>query len=227
MTWVAVGAAAVTGASSIYSANKAAGAQKSASNSAIEEQRRQFDALQANQQPYMQAGQNSLAALSAANGGDYSGFMNSPDYQYAKGEMQYGLDHGAAARGSLYSGGSQLDLMQHMNGLASQNLGAWRGSQMGLIGMGQAGAANVGAAGMGMAGNIGNAYNNTANAQGTAYGAQGTAFGNLAGAALGAWGGSGGGSSSYGGGSSAGSFGLPAPVAPYSATNYGSGGKYF
>ena len=84
MTWVAVGAAAIGAGASIYSGNKAAGAQKSASNMSIEEQRRQFDLMQGNLQPFMGAGTNSLANLQQANSGDYSGFMNNPAYLYAR-----------------------------------------------------------------------------------------------------------------------------------------------
>ena len=40
--------------------------------------------MQANQQPYMQAGTQALGGLSQLANGDYSGFMNSPDYLYAR-----------------------------------------------------------------------------------------------------------------------------------------------
>ena len=65
-------------------AEEAAGIQAGASQAGIAEQRRQFDMMQGNLQPFMGAGTNSLANLQQANGGDYSAFENSPGYQYAR-----------------------------------------------------------------------------------------------------------------------------------------------
>ena len=138
--------------------------------------------MQANQQSYIQAGNYGINGMQSLLGGDASGFKNSPYYNLGMEQAQYGIDHGAAARGSLYSGGHSLDLAQGLNNVFMNNIGQYTNGLQGLAGLGQASASNVGAAGMGMAGNIGNAYNNTANAQGTSYGAQATALSGLAGA---------------------------------------------
>lgn len=187
MTWVAVGAAAIGAGASIYAGNKASGAAKGASNANIAEQQRQFDQLQANQQPYMQFGQSQLGGLNSLMSGDYSGFQNSPDYQYARQQMIYGQDHSAAAHGRLNSGGYALDLAQGLNGLASQNLGNYRGALQWGANLGQNAAAGVGQAGQNMANQNSLSRNNTANAQGTAYGAQASGISSLAGAFAGAY----------------------------------------
>ena len=167
--------------------NKSSKAQASAGQAGLDYTKGVYNDAQSNFQPYMQAGQNGLNGLNQLASGSYSGFENSPDYLYARGQAQYGVDHGAAARGSLYSGGHNLDLANAMNGIASQNLGNYRNSLQWLGGLGQNAAAGVGNNGMQMAGQIGNAYNNTANAQATAYGAQGQALGSLAGSIAGAF----------------------------------------
>jgi hypothetical protein len=158
MTWgyVAVAAATVIGgAMQSHSAHQAADAQRHSGDAAIDEQRRQFDQLQQNFAPYLQAGQGGLNGLSALNSGDYHGFENSPDYLYARQQMTQGLDRSAASRGRLYSGGYGVDLAGHLNGLASQNLGNYRSSLQWLANLGQNSAAMQGQAGMGMANAIG------------------------------------------------------------------------
>lgn len=168
-------------------AGDAADAQAQASAQSIAEQRRQFDQLQANQQPYMQAGTGALSGLERLAAGDYSSFGDSPDYLYARDQMQQGIERGASARGALYNRGTDVDLARHLGGLASQNLGNYRGSLMGLASLGQNAAAGVGNAGMGMANSIGNlaGQQGAAQAQG-AYdkaNAWSNALGGLAGAA--------------------------------------------
>ena len=138
MGWV-TGLASV--ASTLYGghqARKAADAQKKASEASIAEQRAARDQAIGYQQPYMQYGQGmgGLAGLDRLNSGDYSGFENSPDYQYAREQMIYGQDHSASARGRLQSGGYAMDLAQGLNGLASQNLGNYRGSLQWGAGLG-------------------------------------------------------------------------------------------
>jgi hypothetical protein len=160
-------------------AKKASSAQQQASDAAIAEQRRQFDAFQANEAPFMQFGQNQLAGLGALNAGDYSGFENSPDYLYARDQALYGIDHSAAARGQLYSGGHSLDLAHELNGIASQNLGNYRGALQWGANLGQNAASGVGQAGMNSANQIGGYLQNAGDAQASGYLAQGNNNANL------------------------------------------------
>ena len=139
MSWVSP---VLQGASAIFGsqqAGNAADAQQQSSEAAIAEQRRQYDQNRQDQAPYMGYGQGAggLGGLSALmSGNDYSGFENSPDYKYAREQMIYGQDHSASARGRLQSGGYAMDLAQGLNGLASQNLGNYRGSLQWGAGMG-------------------------------------------------------------------------------------------
>ena len=228
MGWV-TGLASV--ASTLYGghqARKAADAQKKASEASIAEQRAARDQAIGYQQPYMQYGQGmgGLAGLDRLNSGDYSGFENSPDYQYAREQMIYGQDHSASARGRLQSGGYAMDLAQGLNGLASQNLGNYRGNLQWGAGMGQNAANASGQFATNAANQISNGLQGVAGAAQQRAGANaGVGFGlaGLAGNYLGGMGGS----SAYGGGSNASSFGLPAPVTPYANTGYGSGGNWF
>ena len=182
MAWVAVGAAAVGAVGSAYSANKAAGASKSASKANMAEQQRQFDMIQANGRPYMDAGSGSLANIAKADSGDYSGFMNNPAYLFSRQQALSASDAGAASHGALFSGGHAAELERLASGYAAQNYNDWRNGQMGLASLGQASAAGVGAAGQNMANQNSASRNNAADARGTAYGAMGQGIAGIAGA---------------------------------------------
>lgn len=167
----AITGAVIAGAATAYAANRqsaagkdAARAQRDSAQLGIDEQRRQFDTFQQNIQPYLGAGTGALSSLQALNSGDYSGFENSPDYLYARGQTQQGVERGAAARGSLYSGGTNADLATALNGIASQNLGNYRGSLMGLAQMGQNSAVGAGSLGQQSANAISGLYGQQGNA---------------------------------------------------------------
>lgn len=164
--------AAIVVAGTLYSANQqkkaaagAAGASQRAADAATAEQQREYDQTRADQQPWMQAGQNALTQMQALNSGDFSSFTNSPDYAYARDQMQQGIERGAAARGSLYSGGTNVDLGNALNGIASQNYGNYYNRLAGLSGTGQTTASGLGSLGANMAGNIGQIGINNANNQ--------------------------------------------------------------
>lgn len=150
--------------------NKSSKAQASAGQAGLDYTKGVYNDAQSNFQPYMQAGQNGLNGLNQLASGSYSGFENSPDYLYARGQAQYGVDHGAAARGSLYSGGHNLDLANAMNGIASQNLGNYRSSLMDMSRMGQQSAANLSQIGTATAGGVRSAYGDIGQAKADGYG---------------------------------------------------------
>ncbi len=190
MPW-GIAAAAVVGA---YSANQqkqaakgAANAQSRAADAATAEQQRQFDLTRQDQQPWMQAGQSALTQMQALNAGDFTGFKNSPDYQYARDQMQQGIERGAAARGSLYSGGTNVDLANALNGIASQNYGAYYNRLAGLSGTGQTTASGLGGLGANMANQIGNNLQNAGNARASAFLSTGDTNSQLAGGIGGAF----------------------------------------
>lgn len=173
MSWVAtgvtVGGSILGGIMGSSSAKKAAKAQEQASQAAIAEQRRQYDQARTDLMPWLLAGNSALNQLQQLNSGNFDSFQSSPDYAYARDQMQQGVERGAAARGSLYSGGSQVDLANAMNGIASQNYGNYYNRLAQLAGVGQSTATNLGSMGQATASNIGNAQMAAGNARASGY----------------------------------------------------------
>lgn len=150
--------AALVVAGTVYSANKSAQAAKAGRNaaaSAAAQSQENYNQTKQDLQPYIGAGANALTGLEALNNGNYSGFINSPDYQFALDQGLQGVDRSGAARGSLYSGGHTADVLKFAGGLASQNLGNYRSSLMSMAQMGQGAASNLGSVGQGNAASIG------------------------------------------------------------------------
>lgn len=177
--------AAITGTviaagASAYGANRQASAARQGSRAAIGEQQRQFDLAREDQRPWLEAGRNALGSLDRLNAGDYSGFMNSPDFIAARDSGIDALDRGASARGALYSGGADADRIRFSSNLATQNLNNYTNRLMGIAGAGQGSAQSLGSFGANAANSIGNAAMSGANASGAA---QANMWNNLGGAA--------------------------------------------
>lgn len=184
MSFFVAGATLAVG---LYSANQqkksaqgAANAQQRAADAATAEQQRQFDLTRQDQQPWLQAGQSALTQMQALNAGDFSSFKNSPDYQYARDQTQQGIERGAAMRGSLYSGGTNVDLANALNGIASQNYNNFYNRLADLSGTGRSTASGLGGLGMNMATNIGNNLQDAGKARASAYSAIGDTNSQLA-----------------------------------------------
>lgn len=158
----------------------------------IAEQRAAREQFQQNIAPWLGAGNDALAGLRELMAGDYSGFQDSPDYAYARDQIQQGVERGAAARGSLYSGGTNVDLANALNGIASQNLGSYRNFLTGMATMGQNAAVGSGSAGLqtansisGMLGQMGANSGNAAIGQANAWSNALGGLSNLAGQYMG------------------------------------------
>lgn len=136
---------------------KAAKASAAGQEAAAAEQRAALDRVNQYQQPYLDAGSPAINALMKVNSGDYSGFANSPDALFAQKYGGQAVDRSAAARGNLNSGNTLIAQQQFGQGLASQQLGAYRNSLLAQAGIGQSAANNLGNATLGVAGNVGNA----------------------------------------------------------------------
>lgn len=167
----AITAAVVVGAGMAYSANRQGAAQKKAGRAQASAAQQTLDAQQGiynnsvdQAMPFYSAGTNALSQLEAVNRGDYSGFENSPDYLYARGQTQQGVERGAAARGGLYSGGTNVDLANALNGIASQNLGNYTNRLSDLARMGQSQSQYLGQLGQ----NYGNQFANAMGIKGNA-----------------------------------------------------------
>lgn len=121
-------------------ATQAADTQSQAAAQAAFLQNQQFQQVQANLQPYMQAGTTSLAGLrgllglpadASAGGGAYNwnapltksfgmeDFAASPAYQFNLQEGQKAIDKAAAARGNYYAPATLRDVSRFSQGLAS------------------------------------------------------------------------------------------------------------
>lgn len=112
--------------------------QADAAKQAAANQMAQFEATREDLSPYRDGGQRGLDAYmselgfgesgyNAPSQPDFSyssvadGFQESPGYGYAMDQMQRAVQNSASARGNLHSGATQLELMRHANGLASQD----------------------------------------------------------------------------------------------------------
>lgn len=179
VTAAVIGGVATVGAAAMANkgAKDAAAAQGRAANSALGEQRAAREQFQQNITPYLGAGTSALSRLQAVNDGNYTDFYNAPDYKAALEQGTQELTRAAAARGGLRSGGFDADLIKYGQNMASQQLGNYRSSLMGLAQMGQNAA--VGAGGLGQ---------QSANAMSNIYGQQGQASADAAAGKANAWG---------------------------------------
>lgn len=162
---ISAGAAAYGAKKQSDAAKDAAGAQTNAANMGIGEQRRQFDTFQQNIQPYLQTGGMANSQLQALLSGDMSAFQQDPGYQWRMDQGMKGLDRSAAAKGGLFSGGHQTDLIDYNQGFASNEYGNVWNRLMGATQLGQNSAVGAGQLGQQSASNIGNLYGQIGQAQ--------------------------------------------------------------
>jgi hypothetical protein len=144
------------------SADKATAAQVGMSDAAIEEQRRQFDAMQSLLNPYVEAGTGALNQQQALTGllgpeaqqEAIAGIQSSPEFAAITQQGENAILQSAAATGGLRGGNTQGALAQFrpqvLSGLINQRFGQLGG----LSAQGQASAAGVGAAGINTGQNI-------------------------------------------------------------------------
>lgn len=201
-----------TVATSAYSANQAkkgAQAQARSYDAATAEQARQFDVIQEQQQPWMEAGKNALAELTALSGiggqpANFENFFASPDYQFALQQGMQGVQNSAAARGGLYSGNALRAITDYGQGMASQQLGNYANRLAGIAGVGQTATNQLTGASQNYANNVGNLLVGQGNARASGIVGQGNAWVNGANQlamlyGMGAFGGGGGGAGIHAG----------------------------
>lgn len=75
--------------------------------------------------PYQQTSTDANRLIQAAMAGDYSGFTESPDYQFRLRQGEKALERAAAAQGRSLSGAQLKALTEHGQGLASTEYGNW------------------------------------------------------------------------------------------------------
>jgi hypothetical protein len=164
-------------------ASRSAGnAQRDAANAATAEQRRQFDLMREDQQPWMQAGRDALTPLSqlamqGSNPLTAEQVMQEPGYQFGLQQGQRIMENNAAARGGLMSGSNLRALTQYGGDYATTRYNdAFNRMQSDLnnrfnrlasvAGVGQTASQQVNSARGSMANNIGNIGMGMANAYG-------------------------------------------------------------
>ncbi len=109
---------------------------------------------------------------------DFSQFYQTPDYLVARDEGIQGLDRGAAARGSLYSGGADADRMTFASNLGSKAFGNFQNNLFRLAGLGGNANSELNSLGQNTASNVGNQLANIGNSRASAYLNQGNAWSN-------------------------------------------------
>lgn len=168
-------------------ARTAANAQIEASDKGVEEQRRQFDALQALLKPYADAGLSGLTGQqnllgingTAAQQAAINNINNSSEMQTYLQQGENAILQNASATGGLRGGNTQAALAQFRPQLLNQLINQRYQNLAGMTALGQNAAAGTGNAGMQTASNISNLYQQTGAAQAGAALAQGQASANM------------------------------------------------
>ena len=144
------------------SVGEASQAQQQAAQGGIDEQRRQFDAIQKLLQPYSEAGAGALAQQQALLGMGAPGaqqqaitaLQGSPQFQALQQQGENAILQNASATGGLRGGNVQGALAQFRPALLSSLIDQQYSRLGGLTAIGQNAAAGVGNAGMSTGSNI-------------------------------------------------------------------------
>lgn len=158
----------VNGIAGIFGGSQSASGsrdQARAAQAGMDYSKQVYGDAQNNFQPYMGLGQSGVNSLMAMQNGDNSGWNNSAEYLGARDAGQYAMDHGAAARGRMFSGGFQMDAMKGQADIANQYQGQYLNRQMGLAGLGQSAANSLGQIGGQTAQAVNSAYTRMGQAQ--------------------------------------------------------------
>ena len=165
ITALVVGGSQLVGSSlQASAASSAAETQGAAAQAGIDEQRRQFDAMQALLKPYTEAGVPALEAQQAflclrgpeAEAAAIERIRGGETFQALAGQGEEALLQRASATGGLRGGNIQGALAQFRPQLLSSLIEQQYGRLGGMTSLGQRSAAGVGEAGMATGTNIGN-----------------------------------------------------------------------
>jgi hypothetical protein len=164
----------LSGVLGLAGANRAANAQAGAAQNQLAFNQQVYDDISANFKPYLDMGlqgqqaYNSLLGLGQAPAG-FTGFQQSPGYQFA---MNQGMDASrsqAAAMGGLNSGRTLRDLNAFGQGLANQEYQTYLNRLQGIGQQGQSAAGMQGAAGQQFGANALNAMGSLGDARAAGY----------------------------------------------------------
>lgn len=187
------GAAVVGTAATVYSSNKAAGAQRDASNRANLTQSEQYAQTRADQAPWRAEGSQAVSALGqyyglggvnsdgSPNGSasipDYNSILSGlPGYQFQRDQGNQAVQRNLAAAGLLQSGAAGKALQQYGQGVASNYATQYVNGLQSLAGLGQTSVQSTGNIGANTANQIGANQIYSGNAQASGYAATGNAI---------------------------------------------------
>jgi hypothetical protein len=184
-----LGGSLLSGVAQAGAAKKAAGAQTAAAQAGIDEQRRQFEAVQALLAPFVQAGTGALAQQSALVGlggaeaqtAAIRALEQGPEFQSLVQQGESAIMQSAAATGGLRGGNIQAALAQFRPQILSGLIEQQYSRLGGLTTAGQNAAAGVGTAGMTTGANVSNLMAQQGAARAGSSLATGQAFGNILG----------------------------------------------
>jgi hypothetical protein len=184
----AIGSALGGAFDSRKSVGDASQAQQQAAQGGIDEQRRQFDAIQKLLNPYVEAGTSALGGQQALLGLGAPGsqqqaiaaLQGSPQFQALQQQGENAILQNASATGGLRGGNVQAALAQFRPALLSGLIDQQYSRLGGLTSIGQIAAAGVGNAGMSTGANISNLLGRQGQAQsGGILGQQGALSGGI------------------------------------------------
>lgn len=118
-------------------------------------------------------------------GADFSGFYESPGYQFRMREGMNALTGNAATRGALQSGATQKALQRYGQDYASNEFGQYMNQLFNVAGMGQTSTGQNNALSSNYANNVSNNNMASAQARASSYGTQANAWGNALGTVAG------------------------------------------
>lgn len=159
-----IGGALLSSSATKSAANTASNAQDRAAQLGIDQQNKQFEAVQKLLSPFVTAGTGSLTAQqdvlglngAGAQGMAINGIMSSPQYQALSQSGQDAILANASATGGLRGGNVQSALAQFQPALVSQLINDQYSRLGGITSLGQNAAAGVGNAGMQTGQNVSN-----------------------------------------------------------------------
>jgi hypothetical protein len=210
----AVTAAVAVGVGTAYAANrqgaaakKGAAAQGNAAQAAMGKFDDVYNQSRDDASGWLTTGQQANSRLQALGNGDFSSFYTDPGYQFRSDQGLQGLSRMAAARGNYRGGGTDADIINFNQGLASQEYDNFWNRNFNLSNQGLNTAQYLGNLGQNYAHNWANArgVKGQADAQRAMAGPMTQAgYGNALASAFGTYAGMGGGGGGFGGASGGG-----------------------
>lgn len=184
-----LGGSLLSGVVQSRAASKAAGAQTASAQAGIDEQRRQFDAIQALLKPFVETGTTALSRQSALMGlggaeaqtAAIRALEQGPEFQSLVQQGESAIMQNAAATGGLRGGNIQAALAQFRPQILSGLIERQYSRLGGLATAGQNAAGNLGTAGMQTGANVSDLLAQQGAARAGSALAGGRAFGNILG----------------------------------------------